>query len=249
MPVYKVNHMLNIQLKIIFLMVSAMLFVACQKAQTSQLNSALPATATVSQAVAVKNAANSSSRTSTNFTKQTTSPNSAKAETIGHAIDCDNDGRDNDYRIDRDADGIPDDCLISDDDTSMTAIDTTNPQNLFDIRMKLLNELTAGCTENSKVEGDITYSICFADGQPVKAAEFLTEFGDGLNIWFERGKVKAILRTHSGEMFFFKNGDLELKFEDYGTQVVARFSPEERNEYEEIAKTAHHRIFRIFNIE
>ncbi|OKH22707.1 hypothetical protein [Chroogloeocystis siderophila] len=177
------------------------------------------------------------------------SMNATKSRTvIGHAIDCDNDGRDNDYRIDYDADGIPDDCIIG-DDNSLTPVDTSNSQSLFDRRIKFLEKLTAGCTENRKVEGNMTYSICIADGQPVKAAEFLTELGDGLNIWFEHGKVIAVLRTHSGEMFFFDNGKLELMFEDYGTQVVVSFTPEDRQEYEDLAQTAYQRIFQVFSID
>jgi hypothetical protein len=227
-----------IKLKFILLTTLAMLCVGCQKFQTSQPSSA----------VAV--AANTANSQSVYKRSQTTLPDSEKSGTvIGHAIDCDNDGRDNDYRIDYDADGIPDECISSDDDSLTIAIDTTNSQSLFDARIKLLDELTAGCTENSKVEGNITYNICTTNGQPVKAAEFLTELGDGLSIWFEYGKVKAILRTHSGEMFFFNNGKLELKFEDYGTQVVANFSLEERSEYEELALTAYQRIFQVFDID
>ncbi|AFZ32119.1 hypothetical protein Glo7428_3653 [Gloeocapsa sp. PCC 7428] len=228
--------MLKRQLQSLVFITLVTLFVSCQKSQSLK-SSPISIGATAPTAVAVDSSINLQSMTT-------------KAGTvIGHAIDCDNDGRHNDYRIDYDADGIPDDCIIGDDESLTANIDTTTPQNLFDSRLKLLDALTAECVENIKVEGDITYSICTTDGQPVKAAEFLTDLGDGLNIWFERRKVKAILRTHSGEMFFFDNGKLELMFEDRGMQVITSFSPEERQEYEELAQTAYQRIFQVFNID
>lgn len=219
-------HILNIRLQFLFITL-AMLCVACQKSHPSRAIVA----STISETVATESI----------ISQQTTHSHKKAGTVVSHAIDCDNDGRNND-------DGIPDDCISSDAD-SLTAVDTTNSQRLFDTRMQLLDELTAGCTEKIKVEGDMTYSICIADGQPVKAAEFLTELGDGLNIWFELGKVKAVLRTHSGEMFFFDSGGkLELMFADYGTQVIDSFNPEERNEYEELAQTAYQYIFQVFDV-
>ncbi|YAF93971.1 MAG: hypothetical protein AB3A66_15200 [Nodularia sp. CChRGM 3473] len=158
---------------------------------------------------------------------------------IGQAIDCDHDGQDNDFRVDYDDDGIPDDCIIG---------ENTNVQNFYDISMKFLEQLTQGCEESTKTDGNITYVVCMIDDQPVKASEFLTDLGDGLSIWFEEGQVKAVQRSHNGEIFFFDNRQLTMKFENYGAEIRDNFSNEERNESEELAQTAYQRIFQVFDI-
>ena len=163
---------------------------------------------------------------------------------IGQPIDCDNDGQDNDFRIDYDGDGIPDDCIIGED--SLLNIENTNFQGSYEENMKSLEKITQGCEEKTQINGNITYSVCTLNGQPVKASEFLTELGDGLSIWFENGQVKAVQRTHNGETFFFDNGKLTVKFEDYGEQRRETVSKEERSEAEELAKTAYQSIFQVF---
>ncbi len=248
--------MLNIRLQIIIFMTMGVLL-GCQESQVSSQpnpgNSSIAPTVTHSVAVS-KIAPNLPSTESSKSQKKTTSPQKT-GTTIGQAIDCNNDGKDNGYRIDYDNDGIPDDCITYDDNGNVIKneeatnnIDTTNPQALYDTRMIALEQLTEGCQENSKVEGDITYTTCILNNRPVQAAEYLTELGDGLIIWFENGNVKAVQRTHNSETFFFDNGRLEVKFEDAGEKVFTTFSNEERSEFEELGRTSSQRIFQKFGI-
>lgn len=166
---------------------------------------------------------------------------------IGQPIDCDNDGQDNDFRIDYDGDGIPDDCIIGED--SLLNIENTNSQASYEQSMKSLEQMTQGCEEKTQINGDITYSVCTLNRQPVKASEFLTELGDGLSIWFENGQVKAVQRTHNGETFFFDQGKLTVKFDEYGSERRVTVSTQERSEAEELAKTAYQGIFQVFGFQ
>jgi hypothetical protein len=248
--------MWNIRLPFMCFVILGMLLGGCQEAQKSSQ----PRLENQSIAAPIKPKTQSSD--SSKSQEKNTSPQK-KGTIIGQAIDCNNDGKNNGYRIDYDNDGIPDDCITYDDDGNEIQItddeknteavaedsDTSNPQALYNTRMSALEKLTEGCQENTKVEGDITYTACILNNRPVKASEYITELGDGLIIWFANGKVKAVQRTHNGETFFFDNGRLEVKFEDVGEKVFTTFSNEERNEFEELGRTSYQQIFQKFGYE
>ncbi|MBD2439141.1 hypothetical protein [Nostoc sp. FACHB-110] len=188
----------------------------------------------------------------------TQTPTTKEAKIIGGMIDCDNDGRQNDSRIDDDGDGIPDKCVIGNSSSLEENYETVpiqkedikanTSQELFDELMQSLSEMTEGCNEATKVQAGISYSICTINNEPVKAAEALLEAGDGIGFWFKNNKVVAIQYFHSGETLFFDDEKLIAKFSD-NQELQSNFTDEERQEAENLAKNGYHKIFQVFALE
>ncbi|MBD2456202.1 hypothetical protein H6G80_19255 [Nostoc sp. FACHB-87] len=166
-----------------------------------------------------------------------------ESKIIGGAIDCDNDGRQNDSRIDDDGDGIPDRCEIGHSATAKQEIDT--PKQLFEKLMQSLTEMTEGCEDKTKVKAGVVYRICTINNEPVTASEALLEVGDGVGFWFRNNKVIAIRYFHSGETLFFDDEQLIAKFSD-DEKLQSEFSDEERREAENLAQSGYQNIFQVF---
>lgn len=167
---------------------------------------------------------------------------------IGPAFDCDNDGQRDDARVDYDGDGIPDECVIG-DEKPQAQIDDSSYENAIDS----LEKLTKDCEETQRTKGNIKYTVCIINGQPVKASESISEIGDGLGFWFDNGKVRAIQRFHSQELFIFDNQDNIKSVFHYNrktgkmeklatiTNAKSQFTPETLQE-------TYKNILRIFNL-
>ncbi|AFY40976.1 hypothetical protein [Nostoc sp. PCC 7107] len=168
-----------------------------------------------------------------------------ESKIIGGAIDCDNDGRQNDSRIDDDGDGIPDRCVIDTSASKQQEIKTETPKEIFDTLMQALTEMTEGCEEVTKVKAGVSYRICTINNEPVTASEALLEVGDGVGFWFKNNKVVAIRYFHSGETLFFDDETLIAKFSN-DEELQSEFSHEERREAENLAKEGYQNIFQVF---
>lgn len=188
--------------------------------------------------------------------KHTREKASKSGKMIGQLIDCDNDGQQDDARIDYDDDGIPDECVIGNETPQVEkeslppSKNEPEPQTIkenYQAERKAIEQAIAGCQETQKTENNINYSICKLNGQPVKASESHAELGDGLGFWFKANKVRAVQFFHTGEILIFNDGRLEAKISDEQT-VETVFSDDERNHAEQIAKDGYHKIFQVFNL-
>ncbi|HAX78287.1 MAG TPA: hypothetical protein DCY88_21315 [Cyanobacteria bacterium UBA11372] len=126
--------------------------------------------------------------------------------------------------------------------------DNSSGECFYAHRMYQLEQLTQGCRETRRVEGNMTYTVCRINGRPVRASESLTELGDGVGYWFENGKVVAIQRFHDGSTIFFNRGKLAEVYFDGGSQVQSEFSATERQELETLARNGYRDIFRKLNV-
>lgn len=127
---------------------------------------------------------------------------------IGRAFDCNGDGISNGARIDYDGDGIPDECIESDEKTT-SIVDETS----YDTALKSLNSLTKGCKESKKTPQNTDYYICKNGNTIVKAGNYNSEAGAGLDYWLVDNRVIAAQRPHSQELFLYNNnGKLKSKF-------------------------------------
>ncbi|NJS16799.1 MAG: hypothetical protein HC787_07860 [Nostocaceae cyanobacterium CSU_2_110] len=113
---------------------------------------------------------NSSKIATTKNNKQTKS-----GKQIGQLIDCDNDGQQDDARMDYNDDGIPDECILGNED-SQTQIDDSS----YEAAINSLEQLTQNCQESTKTQQYTNYTVCQINGKPVKASESNAEIGDGL---------------------------------------------------------------------
>ncbi|AFY56541.1 MORN repeat protein [Rivularia sp. PCC 7116] len=161
---------------------------------------------------------------------------------IGPRFDCNGDGISNGARIDYDGDGIPDDCIESDEKTK-SVIDETS----YDTALKSLNSITKGCQESKKTPQATDYYICKLDGKIVKASEYNSEAGAGLDFWFIDNRVIAVQRPHSQELFLYdKNGKLKSKF-NY-PKKVRNISNQDRKDGEYLYnRDGYERIVSAFN--
>ncbi|MEM9928003.1 MAG: hypothetical protein AAF915_30505 [Cyanobacteria bacterium P01_D01_bin.50] len=168
---------------------------------------------------------------------------------IGPAFDCDNDGQADDSRIDYDGDGIPDDCLVNNEDEIEPMIDESS----YETVMNSLNLLSGDCKETEKIQGNIKYTICKLGGKPVKASESHAELGDGIGFWFLEGRVIAAQRFHNGELFVFDyDGKLSSMFaENQKTgkiEKLASIPDEDRKSAEKYLYNGYQNIFKVFNL-
>ncbi|MEO1376028.1 MAG: hypothetical protein AAFW70_17275 [Cyanobacteria bacterium J06635_10] len=231
----------------------------------SQTNNTLEASNT-SQIVATKVKTSTSDRTQNSDSQKVAiasqqEKSSDKSETIaqgkesktgkliGAAFDCDNDGQADDSRIDYDGDGIPDDCLVNNEDEIEPMID----QSSYETVMNSLNLLAQDCKETPKIQGNIKYTICKLGGKPVKASESHAELGDGIGFWFLEGRVIAAQRFHNGELFVFDyDGKLSSMFaENQKTgkiEKLASIPDEDRKGAEKYLYNGYRNIFKAFNL-
>ncbi|MFB2936879.1 hypothetical protein ACE1B6_16640 [Aerosakkonemataceae cyanobacterium BLCC-F154] len=131
---------------------------------------------------------------------------------------------------------------------AILAVEPATEEAFYNAKVRLLEQITQGCQETKKTQGNMTYQICTINGEPVQASEVLTEFGDGLGFWFENKQVRAIRFFHNGDLAIFdENGRLEARFYD-GNKMETNFTAVERKELEATAKTGYRRIFEVFKI-
>ncbi|GET36957.1 hypothetical protein [Microseira wollei] len=126
--------------------------------------------------------------------------------------------------------------------------DNSSGECFYAHRVYQLEQITQGCRETRRVEGNMTYTVCRLNGRPVRASESLTELGDGMGYWFENGKVVAIQRFHDGSTIFFNQGKLTEVYFDGGSEIQSEFSATERQELETLARNGFRNIFRKLNV-
>ncbi|MFB2924298.1 MULTISPECIES: hypothetical protein [Aerosakkonema] len=127
-------------------------------------------------------------------------------------------------------------------------IEPATDEAFYNAQVQQLEEMTEGCQEKKKTQGNITYQICTINGKPVQASEALTEAGDGLGFWFQNNKVRAIRFFHNGDLAIFdENGRLQVRFYD-GNEMQTDFTETERKELEATAKNGYRDIFAVFKI-
>lgn len=127
-------------------------------------------------------------------------------------------------------------------------IEPATDEAFYNAQVQQLEEMTEGCQEKKKTQGNMTYQICTINGKPVQASEVLTEAGDGLGFWFQNNKVRAIRFFHNGDLAIFdENGRLQAVFSD-GNKMQTDFTATERKGLEETAKNGYRDIFKVFKI-
>ena len=158
---------------------------------------------------------------------------------IGARFDCNGDGKANGARIDYNGDGISDDCIESNKKTK-SLIDETS----YDTALKSLGSIIKGCRESTKTPRTTQYTICKNGGKIVKASEYNSEAGAGLDFWFIDYVVIAAQRPHSQELFLFDdNGKLKSKF--IYPNKVRNISNKDRQDAESLYD-GYERIFKVF---
>lgn len=187
------------------------------------------------------------------FPKNTTIANQGKqsktGKMIGPAFDCDNDGQADDARVDYDGDGIPDECVIGNQEPQVQ-IDLSS----YKTAIASLDKLTKNCKETEKIQKYNKYTVCTINGKPVKASESNVELGDGLAYWFENGKVRAIRVLHTENLFIFDDKDnlASVFYYDFNTNKmknVAAITDEQSNRFTlENRRDAYKKIVEIFNL-
>ena len=146
--------------------------------------------------------------TTTQTSKSSNSSKNKAAKQIGSKFDCNGDGISNSARIDYNDDGIPDDCIES-SKKAKSVIDETS----YNSALKSLGSVIKGCRESTKTPRTTQYTICKNGGKIVKASEYNSEAGAGLDFWFTDNQVIAVQRPHSQELFLYDNsGKLKSKF-------------------------------------
>lgn len=107
-------------------------------------------------------------------------------------------------------------------------IEPATDEAFYNAQVQQLEEMTEGCQEKKKTQGNMTYQICTINGKPVQASEVLTEAGDGLGFWFQNNKVRAIRFFHNDDLAIFdENGRLQVLFSD-GNKMQTDFTATER---------------------
>lgn len=188
---------------------------------------------------------------------KTTTKSIATGTQIGPAIDCDGDGQQNDARIDHDGDGIPDECLIGNQAVNSKTPEIQSPSDrLTPARVRISAEWQAmqqqleTCKVSRKSEKLVVYSVWVCkNGQIAKAAEAQAEVGDGLGYWLRGDQIRAVQFFHTGEVWFFKNGQLEAILTDSTrSQVKMTFSQEELAHARKLLPDGHLNILQVFEL-
>ena len=164
---------------------------------------------------------------------------------IGSAT-CDDDGLENDVRVDFDGDGRADKCVVANLKMESLVVDDSSVENVS----KSLESITKGCKRTQKNQNNTTYVICKKGNRIVSASEYIGEADAGLNFWFAPdGRVEAVRSLANGELFVFDiNGKLKSSFNVYESKVITNISAEERKNVEENMYPSYKKIFEVFNL-
>ena len=182
---------------------------------------------------------------------QTEQPNLGKGRIIGSA-NCDDDGLEDDVRVDYDGDGRADKCVVANLPTE-DEIEPLVNETSYKTVMNSLQLLTGDCKETQKKQGNIKYTICKNPNKIVKASESHAEFGDGIGFWFFEGKLIAAQRFHNGELFVFDyDGKLTSMFAENPKtgkiEKLASIRNQDRKDAEENLYNGYQNIFKVFNL-
>ena len=166
---------------------------------------------------------------------------------------CDADGKENDYRVDFDGDGMPDECVSANYKThpliQEESVDSVN---------STLNFLEKGSQVTSKKEGDFTYYLWRKNGKITKAIKSDNKnLTNSVNYWFMEGKPIAVFETDSSNgsqisntyYVYYPNGELSSIFELFGPEMLnSRRILEFNNQQLQKARSLKDGYKEIFNV-
>lgn len=171
---------------------------------------------------------------------------------IGSAT-CDGDGKENDYRVDFDGDGMPDECVSANYKThpliQEESVDSVN---------STLNSLEKGSQVTSRKEGNFTYYLWRKNGKITKAIKSDNKnLTNSVNYWFMEGKPIAVFETDSSNgsqisntyYVYYPNGELSSIFELFGPEMLnSRRILEFNNQQLQKARSLKDGYKEIFNV-
>ena len=171
---------------------------------------------------------------------------------IGSAS-CDGDGKENDYRVDFDGDGMPDECISANYKThpliQEESVDSVN---------STLNSLEKGSQVTSRKEGNFTYYLWRKNGKVTKAIKSDNKnLTNSVNYWFMEGKPIAVFETDSSNgsqisntyYVYYQNGELSSIFELFGPEMLnSRRILEFNNQQLQKARSLKDGYKEIFNV-
>ncbi|MEO1186647.1 MAG: hypothetical protein AAFX46_19050, partial [Cyanobacteria bacterium J06636_27] len=171
---------------------------------------------------------------------------------IGSAT-CDNDGLENDYRVDFDGDGMPDECV-----TANARMHPLILQDDINFVRDTVNSLEKGSQVTSKEQGNFTYYLWKKNGEIVKAIKSKKGSATSVQYWFYLGKPFAVQRiddstrsTVKNTIFIYdKNGNLYSVYEVFGgegdnSKHITKFSNQQLQEAERLFN-GYQEIFNVF---
>ena len=142
---------------------------------------------------------------------------------IGSAT-CDNDGKENDVRVDFNGDGMPDECV-----TANLKIHPLIQEESVDSISSTLNSIEEGSQVTSRKEGNFTYYLWKKDGKIAKAIKSQKESSNSVIYWFMEGKPLAVFEVvdrNDGSQLsntyyvYYPNGELSSIFELFGPEML-----------------------------
>ena len=181
---------------------------------------------------------------------------------IGSRFDCNGDGKANGARIDTNSDGIPDECIESDEkafnnNSSGKAAASSNSsqkgiidETSFETISKSLAAITEGCNKTKTTKNGNNYEICKKGDTVVNTSEYNVEVGAGLAYWFSSdGRVVAARYLANGDLYIFNsNGKVSSKIDVYESKKINNISAEDRKQAEENLYFNYKDILKVFNI-
>lgn len=186
---------------------------------------------------------NQTSKSNNSSSKITSSKKNRKNKTgkqIGPRFDCNGDGKANGVRLDYNDDGIPDECIESEEKAKSVINESS-----YQTALNSLESIIKGCQESTRTPKNTKYTICKDGEKIVKVSEYSSVAGAGLDIWLVDNRVIAVQRPHSQELFLFNNnGKLKSKF--IYPKKLANISNQDRRDGESLYNS-HNRIIAAFN--
>jgi len=175
---------------------------------------------------------------------------------IGSAT-CDNDGKENDVRVDFNGDGMPDECV-----TANLKIHPLIQEESVDSISSTLNYIEEGSQVTSRKEGNFTYYLWKKDGKIAKAIKSQKESSNSVIYWFMEGKPLAVFEVvdrNDGSQLsntyyvYYPNGELSSIFELFGPEMlnsrrILEFNNQQLQEARNL-KNGYKEIFNVFGAD
>jgi hypothetical protein len=118
---------------------------------------------------------------------------------------------------------------------------------LYEKEIYRLGKIKAGCESQEKQVKGITYQICRSQGKIVSASEAITEAGDGVGYWFEKGQVVAVRYFHDGTLVIFTGSKVKTVYDDSNSRFE-KPTATARKQFETAAAGGYKSIFKVFGI-
>ncbi|WP_157229305.1 hypothetical protein [Rivularia sp. PCC 7116] len=169
---------------------------------------------------------------------------------IGSAT-CDDDGLENDVRVDFNGDGMPDECV-----TANLKMHPLFSEETLDGVTSFLNYLEKGSQTTSRKEGNYNYYLWKKDGKIVKAIKSEKNSASSVHYWFYDGKPIAVFQVDDNGssitnkyFIYYENGKLSSIIELFGPEMNnSRTILEFNNQQLQDAKSLLNGYKEIFNV-